>query len=213
MKSLKENTTKKNNIKFIVYITTNLVNNKKYIGSHTCENLDDGYLGSGTSLILALKKYGIKNFKREILISTKTPEMMLKMEEYYIEHYGAFKSKLFYNRSRKGVGYPYGRKKPQWHCENLRIAHTGKSKGHKGRISPMKGKNHTSESKEQSRLNNLGKNNKIVLQYDLEDNFIKEWESQTSAAFFLNKKTGAAIGECVKGKRNKIYGFRWKYKI
>jgi hypothetical protein len=28
----------------------------------------------------------------------------------------------------------------------------------------------------------------------------------------LDKKTGAAIGECAKGKRPTIYGYKWKYK-
>jgi hypothetical protein len=38
-------------------------------------------------------------------------------------------------------------KKPEWHCKNLRKAHLGKSKSYKGKISPMMGKTHTSESK------------------------------------------------------------------
>lgn len=33
-----------------VYMTTNLVNGKRYIGQHTTENLNDGYLGSGKIL-------------------------------------------------------------------------------------------------------------------------------------------------------------------
>jgi len=214
MKMLKESITKeKPTPKFIVYITTNLVNEKKYIGSHTCKDLNDGYLGSGTYLKLALKKYGVDNFKREILENVLNSKVMKEMEEYYIGQYNAFESELFYNKSRKGVGYPYGRKKPKWHCENLRIAHKGKSKGHKGRISPMKGKTQSPESREKARLNNLGKNNKPILQYDLELNFIKEWESIIKAAHSLNKKTGAAIGECAKGKRPTIYGYKWKYKI
>jgi hypothetical protein len=212
MKNLNKNITNEKNLKCIVYITTNLINYKKYIGSHVCKDLNDGYLGSGTSLIQALKKYGKENFKREILAIVDCSKVMKELEEYYIDYYSAFTSKLFYNRNRKGVGYPYGRKKPEWHSENLRKAHLGKPKGHKGRVSPMKGKIHTSESKEKARLNNIGKNNKTVLQFDLNGNFIKEWESQTTAAQFLGKKTGAAIGECAKGKRPTIYGYKWKYK-
>ena len=158
------------------------------------------------------KKYGKQNFKREILAIVDCPKVMKELEEYHIDYYSAFTSKLFYNRSRKGVGYPYGRKKPEWHSENLRKAHLGKPKGHKGRVSPMTGKTHSTESKEKARLNNMGKNNKAVLQFDLNDNFIKEFESQTIAAQFLGKKTGAAIGECAKGKRPTIYGYKWKYK-
>lgn len=92
------------------------------------------------------------------------------------------------------------------------MAQLGKSKSYKGRVSPMKGKKQSPESKEKARLNNLGKNNKTVLQFDLNNNFIKEWESQTMAAQFLGKKNGGAIGECAKGKRPTIYGYKWKYK-
>jgi hypothetical protein len=212
MKNLNKSITNEKNLKYIVYITTNLINYKKYIGSHVCENLDDGYLGSGTSLKQALKKYGKQNFQREILAITDCPENMKCLEEYYIYYYSAFTSKLFYNRSRKGVGYPYGRKKPKEHCDNIRNQRLGKPNGLKGRVSPMKDKTHLFESKEKARLNNIGKNNKVVLQYDLKGKFIKEWESQTIAAQFLGKITGSAIGECAKGKRPTIYGYKWKYK-
>jgi hypothetical protein len=49
-----------------VYLTTNLLNGKQYVGSHEgYEN--DSYLGSGTYISRAVKKYGKENFKREIL--------------------------------------------------------------------------------------------------------------------------------------------------
>lgn len=69
-------------MKYIVYCTTNLVNNKIYVGVHKTEDPDkfDGYIGCGVKITMpstfmnpktpfqyAVKKYGIKNFKRTIL--------------------------------------------------------------------------------------------------------------------------------------------------
>ena len=66
----------------IVYKTTNTVNNKIYIGVHSTNNLNDGYLGSGKTLKLAFKKYGIKNFKRDILFDVENTELA-----YFIEYF------------------------------------------------------------------------------------------------------------------------------
>lgn len=47
----------------IVYLTTNLINNKVYVGQHTSKELKDNYLGSGKYLLRAVKKSGKENFK------------------------------------------------------------------------------------------------------------------------------------------------------
>lgn len=49
----------------IVYKTTNLINNKIYIGKDTHDN--PKYLGSGIVLKRAIKKYGKLNFLKETI--------------------------------------------------------------------------------------------------------------------------------------------------
>jgi hypothetical protein len=68
--------------KYYIYQTTNLVNGKIYIGVHGSKNIDrDSYIGSGVTFLKAVKKYGRKNFIREILYEFNTD-----IEAYNLEH-------------------------------------------------------------------------------------------------------------------------------
>ncbi len=69
---------------YILYKTTNLLNNKTYIGIHQTTNLEDGYLGSGIALKEALAKYGKENFKREILEFYENWEELLERESILV---------------------------------------------------------------------------------------------------------------------------------
>lgn len=73
---------------YIVYKITNLVNNKEYIGYHSTNNLDDGYMGSGKLIIKAIEKYGKENFKKEILfVYDNKEEAELKEAELVNDEY------------------------------------------------------------------------------------------------------------------------------
>jgi len=74
----------KNHKFHFIYKTTNLLSNKFYIGMHSTNNLKDGYVGSGKRLRYAIKKYGIENFKFEIIEFCKNREDLIKREKELI---------------------------------------------------------------------------------------------------------------------------------
>ena len=50
-----------------IYKTTNLLSGRYYVGMHSTDDLNDGYMGSGKRLKASIKKHGIENHKFEIL--------------------------------------------------------------------------------------------------------------------------------------------------
>jgi len=67
---------------YIIYKTTNQINGKFYIGKHQTNDLNDGYLGSGTLLKRAIQKHGRQNFKKEILHVFDNEEEIRKVKKY-----------------------------------------------------------------------------------------------------------------------------------
>lgn len=66
------------------YKITNLINNHFYYGVHNTDNLEDGYIGSGKRLHIAYQKYGIENFKKEILKYFDTAKEAFEYEAEYV---------------------------------------------------------------------------------------------------------------------------------
>jgi hypothetical protein len=62
------------------------------------------------------------------------------------------------------------------------------------------------QNRDMSKASNARK--KIVLQYDLDGNFIKEWESASEA----ERNIGGDIKACCNNKQKTAAGFIWKYK-
>lgn len=89
---------------YFIYQTTNLINNKKYIGQHQTENINDGYLGSGVLLQKAIKKYGKENFSREILCFANNKDELDSLEIAYIAAANAKESNQYYNLNDGGMG-------------------------------------------------------------------------------------------------------------
>lgn len=66
---------------YLIYKTTNLLNEMYYIGCHQTDNIHDGYMGSGKRLKRAIKKYGKENFIVEILKIVSSKEEMFDLEK------------------------------------------------------------------------------------------------------------------------------------
>ena len=71
------------------------------------------------------------------------------------------------------------------------------------------------ERNEKIKMSKIGKPSlikKSILQYDLNNNFIKTYDSIFEAALSINKPKGSpSISECCKGKRKQAYGYIFKY--
>ena len=89
-----------------IYKTTNLINGKQYIGQHRATKFEsNNYIGSGKLLLVAIKKYGIKNFKCELLEECNSESELNEREVYYIKFYNAVEDDNFYNVCYGGGGH------------------------------------------------------------------------------------------------------------
>lgn len=152
----------------ILYKTTNLINNKIYIGIHVTNEIDDGYIGCGlytnkkgdklrrtysdrnSAFCSAVKKYGVQNFKREIIGFYDTQEDLMKAEKEIVDE-DFIKSKTNYNISIGGslgpVGWKMsdeqkqrlstimkGRKHTPQACKSISDTHKNKPKSEEHRL-------------------------------------------------------------------------------
>jgi hypothetical protein len=67
-----------------IYKTTNLKNGKFYIGMHSTNDLNDGYLGSGTRLRRSIRRNGKENFKIEYLEFFDSRELLVEREKQLV---------------------------------------------------------------------------------------------------------------------------------
>ena len=115
-------------MKYIIYKTTNVINNKTYIGIHQTENLNDGYLGSGFAIKRAIKKYGKQNFKREILEFCSSYDELIEKEKKYVDEEWV---NLEDNYNLKTGGQSYGFLSEE---SKIKISNTLKEKYKSGEI-------------------------------------------------------------------------------
>lgn len=156
-----------------IYKTTNLINNRIYIGKHRSKNgaFDDNYFGSGTHIKNAIKFYGKSNFTVEPIEWCNSLEEMNLRETFWIEQLNSRDPEIGYNLKSGGDGGwdfrdwsgenngmygvhrygsdnpAFGRKHTDDEKEKMRCAIKARG-GHHGKNNPMFGKKHSSSSKE-----------------------------------------------------------------
>ena len=211
---------------YCVYLHTNIINGKKYVGI-TCQEPNKrwknrtGYnpRGKGKSKFYnAILKYGWNNFEHEIVASNLTREEANNFEHILIISLKTNNSEYGYNITDGGDGW-------------TRIKHTEKTKqkiseSNKGKIAWNKGKPLTEEQKEKLRISHLGKKcstetkNKMSVARKNKPNLhqrkkvlneeTKEvFDSLTQAAFAYNVSI-QAIHQAIKTNKTSK-GFHWKY--
>lgn len=164
-----------------IYLTTNLLNGKIYVGMHRVKNdrKDDAYIGSGVALKRAIEKYGLSNFSNIVLEWCKDENELVTQEKYWIQKLDAQNKSVGYNMKDGGIGgfnidvsgennpmfgvHRYGADNPNY--GNHRTAESrlqqrnsiAKNGGHHGNKNPMYGRLHSKESKKK-----MSENHKTV---------------------------------------------------
>lgn len=88
-----------------IYLTTNLINGKGYIGKHSVSYHDPKYIGSGGKHFWnAVNKYGRENFINEVLCWCFSEEELNAEEEFLIDFFDCIESDDFYNEREGGKG-------------------------------------------------------------------------------------------------------------
>jgi len=206
-----------------IYKITNLINGKYYYGKRSCKGLavDDKYMGSGIGITKAITKYGIANFRKDIIeYCTDQNEAYKRESEILTEE--IIKDPLCYNQKCGGIG---GMKGHVYSDEYRKEC----SERFSGSNHPLYGKPRSEETKKKLREANLGKvkgkcsddtklkmgkaNGKPVKQYTVGGEFIAEYYSASEATRQLGWKltSQTKISACCRGDKPQYKGFIWQY--
>ena len=87
---------------YLVYRITNTLNGRYYIGAHSTNDINDSYMGSGELIKKAILKYGLSNFKKEILYEARDKREMYEKEKELVV--STYSDPLSYNMNSGGKG-------------------------------------------------------------------------------------------------------------
>lgn len=218
---------KQNGAYGFIYVTTNLLNGKRYCGqkAYGCDSHWKSYLGSGTQLTMAVAKYGKENFSREIIEYGYSKQELDQLEMKWIAHYGAVFDDNWYNIGFGGH-YNCNRGEDSWNAalteaqvkeiiERLLngefpvdIAKDyGVAPSIIGRIRNHKSWTHLTKDVD------FEINHKVhspVVQYDFSGNAVGRYSTIQSAANALGIRQGVISGAC-NGVYKTAAGYIWKH--
>lgn len=199
-----------------IYKIVNQINNKVYIGK-TLESIEARWRQhiknaskaeeSNRPLYRAMNKYGIENFTIEP-IEECNYAIVNEREQYWIKYfqsYIGFKPSFGYNATLGGDGCQYidYNNVINIYLQNHNMTETGKILGIR--------RDTVSKILKDNKIKIISQTaSKSVSQYDLQGNFIQQFESLSAAARSLNVAS-THIAEVCKGKRKTAYGYIWKY--
>ena len=186
----------------VIYKTTNLVNGKIYIGQDSKNNYN--YFGSGDLIKKAIKKYGLVNFKKEILYECKTQKELNEMEQKYILEYNSTDKSIGYNICVGGTnGTMLNRKHSDETRKQMSMSRVGIkfTEEHKEKLSKAhKGKNISNETKQK-----MSESQKLVKRKPMSEE-TKEKIRNAKKGVKLSAETKKKMSESHMGEKNHFYG-------
>ncbi len=140
---------------FTVYETRNLVNDKIYVGVHGTEDPYDDYLGSGAHFKRAVKKYGLENFQKKLILVTDSREDAYWLEGQIVtpefcKRKNTYNIKLGGSGGWEYVNEYFNKGKIVSEQTRQKMSISGKKKI--GPKNPFYGKSHTIENKQRISL-------------------------------------------------------------
>jgi len=185
------------------YITTNKINGKQYVGAHSTNNINDGYLGGGLLINKAIKKYGKENFTRKILYYAWNFEMAFSNEKLLIKKYNTLVPNGYNISPTGGLNVPNCHSKET--KEKMRQAKLGKKSAMCGKHHSEKSIKKISEVLSGENNPNYGKKaiNKNGKNKYVEEEYIPYWENKgwKRGGKPKSEETKKKIGKANTGKK------------
>lgn len=205
-----------------IYKISNKVNNYNYVGQtvNPIQNRWNQHLNTYNNknscsfnyvLYKAMRKYGIENFTIE-QIEECNNSLLDERERYWIKKLNSFYlNGCGYNMTFGGEGiikYSDDDILALWE-QGLKVSQIAEKLN--ALPSTISQRLQTLKPGE-ARKRHFNSLKKEVLQYDLNGNFIKEWDSAADAEKELSTGYGGNITRCCKKERTMAYNYLWKYK-